>query len=206
MIIFPSPEVERAVGSVKEYSDWMASNGIQDFEESWRRCPNGVSMFKVLQVLNPAFQDLHWVAYRAALRVAQIENMDLDEKVLGHLTQKHWALKEGFESYDGEKAIDRATALSRIMNKDNAPRSKSAATMTVGFACSKSVRTCQLALEWAVAAEHFRIKERPYYDPTLNYPTAEALRQAEDIRELFPLPLTMKKVRYPNRYHRSWVI
>lgn len=204
--MFPSPEIAQAVGSVKEYLDWMSYNKIQDFEESWRRCPNGVAMFKVLLVLNPSFKDLHWVALRAALRVAQAENMDLDERVLGHLAKKRLALTEGLEDYAGDDALVRATALNRIMIGDNAPKSKSSAIMVVGFACCKSARTCQLALEGAVHAERFRITERPDYDPDIDYPTTEALNQANDIREFFSLPLTMNKIRYKTRYQRPWVI
>jgi len=203
---FPSPEVARAVGTVKEYLDWMAYSGVQDFEDSWRRCPNGVAMFKVLQALNPSFKDLHWVAFRAALRVAQAEHMDLDERLLDYLAQKKAALEAGNENYDGEESLARAIALNRIMTSDNAPKSRSSATMVVGFACCKSARSCGLALEGAVHAERFRITEKPDYDTTINYPVTEALSQANDIRELFPLPLTMNKVRYPTRYKREWVI
>jgi hypothetical protein len=201
---FPSPEVARAVGSSKEFLDWMVSNSIQDFTQAWLRCFDGLAMFKVLVALNPAFKDLHWVSMRAALRVVD-QDGDLDEQLLDHLARKKAALEAGTEGYDGEAAIERAISLNRILRIDDRP-SKGQAHMAVGWACCKATRSCGMALESASCAERFRLEERERQGYVALASVSEPSLQANDIREFFPLPLTMNKIRYPSRYKRPWVI
>lgn len=203
---FPSPEVARAVGASKEFLDWMVSDPLQDFTQAWVKCSDGRAMFKVLVALNPAFKDLHWVSMRAALRVVAADG-DLDEQLLDHLARKKAALEAGTEDYDGEAGIARAIGLNRILRSDGHP-SKGQAHMAIGWACCKAARSCGMALESASCAERFRMQEQSRLEhPTIaNFPLTEPAIQANNIREFFPLPLTMKKVQYLTRYRRPWVI
>ena len=202
---FPSPEVARAVEASKEFLDWMVASHIQEFTQAWLQCPDGGRMFKVLMALNPAFKDLHWVSMRSALRLV-IQDPDLDEQLLDHLARKKAALEAGTDNYDGEAAIARAVSLNRILRYDDRP-SKGQAHMTLGWACCKSPRSCGMALESASCVERFRIAEIEKQGHTLDSGyVSEPSIQAKDIREFFPLPLTMNKTRYPSRYRRKWVI
>ena len=205
---FPSPEVAKAVGASKEFLDWMEAAAISDFERAWRECTNGTGMFKVLVTLNPGSIGLHQVAFRAAMRTAQAENMDLDEKLLDCLAQKKAFLEDNTVGYDHEGGVARAVALNRIISQDNSPRSKAQANLAVGWACCKTARSCAMALVAAEGYERFSLQEKSGLEnPTItNFIVNEPSRQANDIRELFPLPLTMSKIRYPSRYERAWVI
>ena len=201
MVWFPSPEITRAAETSKEFLEWAVLNRFTDFEEAWAACVDVNAMFKLLLTLNPQSKNLHWVAFRAASRTVQAEKMDLDEQLLDHLAKKLAALEAGSDKYDGEEAIARAIALNRIMFNDDAPRSKSQANMAVGWACCKSPSSCRMTLDCALRSERFRLGISDG-----SHVATEPSYQVKDIHELFPLPLTMSKVKYPSRYERKWVI
>jgi hypothetical protein len=204
---FPSPEVARAVGTSKVFLEWMEGAKIKDFDTAWAHCHDGSIMYKVLLTLNPQFKNLHWVAMRAALRTVQAEDGDLDEKLLANLARKRVALEAGNEDYDSEAALSRALGLNRIITADDAPRAKGQANLAVAWACCRDARSCGMSLNAATGAERFRfLREQEVTDDTVIYQPQEPRAQANDIRELFPLPLTMSKIRYLNRYERPWVI
>lgn len=200
---FPSPEVARAVEASKDFLDWMVAAEIKDFEEAWKSCVDANAMFKLLLTLNPQSKNLHWVAFRAASRAADGVQMDLDEKLLDQLKRKLDALEAGNDAYDVEAAIARAIALNRIMRDEPGvlAKAKAQAQMAIGWACCKSARSCGMALDCSLRSERFRreLTGGPYVATEPSY-------QVIDIHELFPLPLTMSKIRYPSRYERPWVI
>ena len=205
-MIFSSPDVERAAIASKvfiEYFDGRTGSQVEDFDTAWAHCHDGNVMFKLLLILNPQFKNLHWVAFRAALRTVQAESMDLDEQLLDHLARKRAFLEAGSDNYDSEAAISRAIGLNRILREDNSYKHKAHANMTVGWACCKDARSCGMALTSATGAERFKfLAEQEVTDDTVIYQPQEPRTQANDIRELFPLPLTKSKIRYLTRYER----
>lgn len=204
---FPSPEVARAVEVSKVFLEWMENSKIGDFDTAWDHCHDGNVMFKVLLTLNPKSKNLHWVAMRAALRTVQAEDGDLDEQLLDHLARKKASLVAGNEDYDPEAAISRAIGLNRIMREDNATKSKGHANLAIAWACCNDARSCGMALNSATGAERFRFfRDQETTDDTVIYQPQEPRTQANDVRELFPLPLTTSEIRYLTRYERPWVI
>jgi len=196
---FPSPEVARAAGVSKDFLDWMVATGVRDFDTAWTTCVDVNAMTKLLWSLNPQSNNLHWIAFRAASRTAEAEQMDLDEQLIDHLVNKLHALELGTD-YDGMVAIERAIALHRIM-RDDGPSSKDQAQLAIGWACCKASLNCIKALDCALRSERFRLgmNDGPHVVTEPSY-------QVKDIHELFPLPLTDSRVKYLSRYERPWVI
>jgi hypothetical protein len=107
-MIFPSPEVARAVGDSKSFLDWMVANHIQDFNQAWKVCPTGESMVEILLALNPKANDLHFIAYNAALRVFEAENREVDELLIDFLARKRSYIIDPTTDYDDDAAFNRA--------------------------------------------------------------------------------------------------